>query len=457
MNIFFIWLCSLFFSLIQTVYALEQTNRYAGYRLVEIPDHNKKEWGSTFFATMGWAEAKQAYDDHGLRVPLFNDLGPVRLKELAGVAPVGSGIDPDGKSEQEKLAYVTGYLLGLSQDEASVSFGGSYRQLDFVLQAIQNLGSGLFVQVVVPFKKQKIQNIMAEPFLVKEEYKALGLITASEKYDAVVAIIKNEYSKDETVGLVTKTWKASLNRVLVDAGINDVYKDFNSSSVGDVGLYFGWGGEQRFEHSITKYVEGILRLGLLAPVARIALLDQPFSLPFGAEHHWAVVARGEGEIGFFDYCSLGGSLGSCIYFPKKLEQRLSINKDERGWIRLNKGIFRVDQGSLWDANGYLKVFYDPYGLSAWMGISYYAQGTTTFSEPSDMVVFTKEALFNDVRTKGWHHYMLHWGIAFDAKKVSSKKITPLVMCTYDFSLAGERVWKTNLFGGSLGLYCQWEW
>lgn len=433
---------------------LDETTRYSGYRAFSLPDLNRAPQGTTIAVACDWVESTEAFDEHGIKTSLFSDCGPVLLKPMTkdlSVMPL-----PDFNTlvtEREKFGYMIYNELFLSDDEATILFSGKYRQMQAIFHLMQNLGSGVFLQLEIPVKRQVINAIGWESLLAQDAFKPnVGGKSRDEKYVGLKQLIDDEYTNPAVANQ-----KASFSRMLTESGFEDFKKEFREIGFGDINFYVGWGDRKVFEESIARYAEGSVRIGLVAPVGKTSKEDRVFSLPVGSEHHWAVAARGLVELGLFSWCSVGGSLGSTIFFPKKYKVRLHDKVKAQGWIRLDSERVRVNRGSLWDVNLYTKVIHAPKGLSSWMGVSYSAQGLTHFTEPKDTEIFTNEVLNSDERIGGWQHFGLHWGMQCDARGLSEKKILPLIKCTYDYSLAGEKVWKSNVIGGTLGIYAEWTW
>jgi hypothetical protein len=451
---FLIFLFSiLLFGVTGRVWALDETTRYSGYRASSMPEINKSSHGSTISVAFDWVESTQAFDKKGIKTSLFSDCGPVLLNQFSDAIP-GPITPPDfaAFSEREKFKYLVTNVLQLSDDEATILFSAKYRQMQAVFNVMQNIGSGIFVHLEIPVKKQVINEIGWEPLLPRDKFESVaGGISRDTKYEGLKKLIDDEYEG------ATPGEKGSFQRVLTEAGFVDFRKEFREISFGDISFYLGWAGEKDFEESIVQYAEGALRLGLVGPTGRTTMQDRVFSLPFGSEHHWAVAGRGNGELGLFSWCAVGGSLGATIFFPKKYVMRLHDRAEARGWVRLDSEKVRVNRGSLWDLNLYAKAFYNPWGLSAWMGGSYASQGNTRFTDPVDAEKYSNELLHSDERNTGWQHFGLQFGVAFDVRKISKKRILPLMKCTYDYSVAGEKVWKSNVIGGSLGIYFEWTW
>lgn len=469
--------CALFFGAIATTaLSIDHANRYAGVRFQPFPVHSTEPWATHLDVAYDSARAHHSYGTHGDPTELFNAHGPFRIDVLRPV-PVAPAPDYADQTEQQRVSYAIRDELGLSPDEASLVFSGKYAQEQVAVDIMQHLMSGVFIHVYLPFKEQKLTNIGYRTKLTVDQYASNdGGLTAVEKYEGFLQLIDSQYYLNPgEPPLIPPSDPVSLTKAIEEADLSPLFSNFKHTDIGDPGIYLGWGGEKTFKKSIVDYLNGTLRLGVILPIGRRTEVDQCFSLPFGYEKHWAIAGRGCGEIGMFKVLAVGGSVGASIFFSRSYPKRLKSDPLQNGWLMFDKGVVHVDQGSLWDLSAYVKAQHRPWGLAAWVGAVYFNESPTRFNlrdtvselsrresvaveiRQKNQEEFTKEDLNSDARLKSWHHYVMHFGVSWDAAEWFTRKTGPFLAFTYDYSLAGKYSWRTDVIGGRAGLHCSWKW
>lgn len=407
-----------------------------------MPAHKVYNWATRLQITYSQGSTRNSWNGSERTQPLLSVYGPVDLVKM-GVNSEKTGVTATGET---KTQWGTAGQNFATVDKKAMPKDGTLdllgkfqvRELDFAFQ--QNLFSGFFCQVHLPIKELSLSGVT---------YKNLG----SEKIGTGNVVI------DDFI-------KNKLPLVLQEHGFTSLATPFGASKksgISDILINAGWQGHKEDLSKMIKQLGGNLTAGILIPVAQARDENRVFALPLGYNNHYGFTARGyiEGSL-WTRFLALGIYGGGIMLLPEERDIRMKTDKDQSGWLVLEKGHAKVDQGSLWDIGGYVKAV-PMAGFSFLLGCSYTSQEPTTLTVHDDKFLSTyiaaqaalqvalvsKDSIVNsDKRYAGWHTYVLHARVGYEG---GLERFSPSVVFFYDYPFEGKYSWKTDLIGGSIGL------
>lgn len=431
--------CTLLVSsfLFQSVPALDVPVFYRTPFFQGQPAASTDDW--TVFLTGHYAQGstRKSWNAHSKRGSLFSSHGFFDIGKL--------GLNLDGLAQLPLTHAQWGSGMPLEAGPAiPVEFTGKFRLQEFDLTWRQNLFSGFFAHVSLPFKDIKVTDI--------------GFINRGEA-------IVNGINVDDFLNM-------QLDPILEENGLAPVKTPFKKSGVGDLVITAGWQGETETDVSFIDRLSGQLQAGVLVPLAGKRDINRVFALPLGHDQYFGALGRGNLEVGLWKYLRLGASVGAVIFFDEERAERVTTDLNQNGWILLEKTKVKKVQGAIWDLQAYAQAYRVFGGLSALAGASYTTQERTILSvRDSEYLrayidaqkalnppkIISQNYIANaNKQLEMWEQFALHFLVEYDVKAHSNSSFAPKLSVAYDYSMYGRRAWLTDMLGGSLELQIQFN-
>jgi hypothetical protein len=244
--------CSLFISsfLFQSLPALDVPVFYRTPYFQGQPAASVDDWAVFLKAHYAQGSTCKSWNSHSKRSSLFSSHGFFDIGKL--------GLNQDNLIKLPLTNAQWGAGAPLANGPAiPVEFTGKFRLQEFDVTWRQNLFSGFFAHVSLPFKELKLNDI--------------GFINHGE---AIVSGVN-----------VDNFLNNQLDPILKENGLAPVKTPFKKSGVGDLVITGGWQGETETDVSFIDRLSGLLQAGLLVPLAGKRDINRVFALPLGHDQY----------------------------------------------------------------------------------------------------------------------------------------------------------------------------
>lgn len=411
-----------------------------------------KNWTTVLSARLAYGQTSDSFDKDEETTKLFNDRGAFDLLRL------GLNIEDIASKPTTNIYWGTGGLFENPYDttifepnDGKFKCGGEFTITELDLDLKQNLMWGFYAHLYVPFKDLKIDKI---------EEKNLG------------RGVVNTVNMDDFV-------KTDLPKILEENGLKKITPSFKDSGCGDVALSVGWQG---YSHKLLGFLSsagGLVQCGVVIPAASRQDVTKVFSLPLGYNEHVGIVSRLAAEVTVSNMFALGIQAGSTIFFKDNRDIFLKTEKQQNGWIFLQKARVKEDLGSFWDAGGYIKANLFVKGLDFLIGYSFSKQERTSYEvndsnylktaqaeilaqlqgadpvhigtdAPNIMLISQNDYANSDARLGGWEIQTIHLVAQYDMSEAIKGGWGPLFKLEFNCPIWGKYSWATWTVAGTLG-------
>jgi hypothetical protein len=426
------------------VYAIDVPVYYRASFFQGTPASSIDDWATYLSAAYGEGRAHHSWDHKGEKVSLFSGYGFFDLGKL--------GFGVENMQAKTKEYWEDGVGKFTNAPDLPFDFSGRATVKEFNITWRQNLFSGFFTELYVPFKNLKLDRI------------DLSYKGTFDQKDSMTATIDKAY--------IDAFIADDLPVILSENGIQSDFKaPFKQSGPSDAIFSFGWQGQTTKSLGIIKELRGQLQIGALLPTAVQKIpLGRLFSLPMGANGQMGFVWRAHAEAGFWKFLRLGFSGGAIMYLKQREEARVKTDRRQNGDMLLQFVSVRRDFGSKWDLCGYLQAHNLLGGFSALAGLSLSRQEATrlhisdanylktviakaamgTPPEQRDGRFISKDEVANtDRRLKGWEQLTLHFLAEYDVKAYEPAAWAPKLSLGYDISVGGKHSYLADMLSGAI--------
>ncbi len=417
------------------------------------PSPKIKKWTTSLAVQVGSGDTRKSFNVHEDKTSLFNAHGAFDIVRL------GTGIE-DITSKPVTNAYwgAGGHfadLTGLGANDGKVEVGGHFRttEWDFILQ--QNLFWGFYVHAFLPYKDVKIDQIGTR-----------NLGAANVKGVNITNFMNND-----------------LPAILKENGFTSksFYDRFKKSDCGDLVLSVGWQDYKDYMKGLVTAMGGVAQASVIVPTASDQDINQIFSIPLGYYGSVGFIGRGSAELTLWNILTIGAQIGGIVFLEDDRDFRLKTDKDQNGWLILQKAHGRLDLGSVWDIGGYAKFDKIVRGFSVAIGYSFTKQEETRIHVKDDnylktviqnanppekpwdayytqnVVLVSQDDYANsDSRLVGWETQTLHFVAEYDASIHLKKWWGPFIRVQYSYPIYGKYSWASDFVAGKLGISATWN-
>lgn len=376
---------------------------------------------TSFDVTLGGGSTDKARNQNHKTVPLLNIIGLHSMHELGVNVPNKNLADP-------RDVILTQLALTPARDKfATFSICGNFSIFEADFSYIQNTYYGIFVQAYLPVRKLEIKDI-----------KFVDLSPTDNTFP----------------NKKTPIWQAFLQQFDSILQRYELSKEStDQTGTGDLTFFVGWTHNYQ-ETKLLDFVDITLRLGVLAPTGKTRDEDEIFSLPLGYNGHWGIPFVADAAIGFYDWLTLGAHLQTMFFAKRTAEVRMKTGPQQRGLIKLAKGLAEIDKGAVWNAGGYVKADHFASGLSITLGYSFASQNSDSLC-PCKPNEFDPNIVNSDEILQGWKMHTINLFVEYDFTEQDSR-FGPRLAFLYNAQVGGKRVFKTNILGGNIGLDIAWD-
>ncbi len=392
---------------------------------------------STFYSTSPFSEPR--YTRNGLTTldlqlaggyankAFGSDKKTANLLDIYGfynIANLGVGSISNPLSSDYNALLADLYGSGIGESGAGVlSYSGKFKHFQGNVYLAQNISKGFFLDLVVPFKKLQITDVSFT-----------DVSTGPDTQDIVWLNVRNNLT-------------GILAQYNVDAS------GYSKTGVGDIIISAGWAYSKTDSDSID-FFDTTLKFGIYAPTADKKDENNAFAIALGNDGHVAFPVNFDFALGLFDWFTMGAHVDGVFFASKTKLMRLNTNVNQSGFFKLLEGEAKREMGPQVDVSAYLKADHIFRGLSILGGYNFTYKGHDTLT-PTDLVTFSSTAVNADPMLKSFYSHSILAGVDYDFAD-EGKKYNPHVSFFYTRPVAGKRVFKTNSFGGTLGLHVAWD-
>jgi len=420
--------------LIQTVNAIDLTPFYRASLFQGEAKRDVSNWTSHIDVRYAEGDADQSWNTQEVKTYLFDAYGPCDIRKLGIHLET---IDPITMPKTKQYLEENGsYPANITtKPVGDLSFTGTFRTEEIDLTWQQNIMYGLYLQVHLPFREIKLNNIN---YIHTDT-------TRIEWYDTIMT----DHFDD----------------ILAENGLAPYQTPQHSTQLSDPLVSLGWHGHCTFEKSMITALRGYVQAGILIPTGSRADENRIFSLPFGFNKHWGFHARGNAHATLWKKLVLGLNAGATVFLTQAYDLRLTTSTLQNGWISLEKGRVSVDQGTEWDVTVYAKAERLVGGFSAGGGYSYTQQEKSTVTLKDDSVLATalsngkiqnkNEVINTNDRLSQWYQHVAHVYAQYDFKAHTNSMLAPKFEVAYHYPFLGKHAWPADMWSGTASLALNW--
>lgn len=359
----------------------------------------------------------------GRKVPLLDIYGTYNMHDL------GIGVPHKNLTLPTDLALTNLSLIPSRNCFAQLSFHGKFSTTELDVNLTQNLVHGFFVELALPFRTLKINNI---------------------------AFTDLSPTSDAFPNINTPAWQTFLNlfpEILsqYDLSIDPVFR----RGIGDVSFMAGWTYNcQEFDY--LDYLDFTFKIGVLAPTGKKRNPNLVFDLPLGYNGYFGAPFELASSFGAYDWFTFGGYMGALIFGNRTETMRLKTDATQCGLIKLASGTVCIHQGTIWHAGLFAKADHFCRGLSALIGYTFAQHNNDCVSiAPKDEYNFNPMIVNDDPLFRGWNMHTMHFMLDYDFTQLNMK-FGPHIGFFYNLEIGGKRTFNTSTLQGTLGLDIAWD-
>lgn len=303
---------------------------------------------------------------------------------------------------------------------------GSLSLIEFLPTLIQNLSHGFFLSLTIPVEQIAIKGVN---FVDLSTPKSAGTHISFARWQHAINQLNENMARYGTCIAST-----------------------SNKGLGDIQLLAGWGFNYE-DIEILDYIDFTITAGVNFPTGKHADPAKTFNLPLGYNGHWAIPLIAYGSVGALDWLTLGMRGGVLWFFDRTYCVPMKTAMSQNGWIKLARGNARVNKGSVWHVEEYIKLDHIVENLSFVLGFGHdHARSTCLF--PCDTQTFSTAIVNSDELLKSWTMNRFHCVLEFDMATYQHPH-RPRLAFTVDKAFSGKRIFKTSVFGTYIGVDLEW--
>ncbi len=408
-------------------------------------DRRQKDWTTTLAVRYGEGETRSAFKNNQRKSSLLNLYEPIDLLTL------GHGIEDITSKTETNNFWGTGKPFApgatrLEENDGRVGLLGKIKARELGVTIKQGIFSGFYAKAHVPIREVKIDEIST---------KNLGQADVN-------GVIIDDFVKND------------LPKILRENGFEKFEsfekEHFKETLVSEFLIAAGWQGRGWGSFGPIDWVQGFVQAGVTVPVGGKKNEDKLSEIPLGYNDFWGFNGQVAVELGLWDILIFGVHAGATIFLNAERTIRMRTNKEQDGWIVLDKGRAKIENGTIWNVTGYLRGDRIIQGLSLVAGYSYTKQERTTLNLNDDKFLQTfvdaefaknpprfasKDEIINtDKRYRNWDHHTVHLMAEYDTS-VHIKSYAPFVRVEYSYPILGRRTLTTDMVAGTAGISVVW--
>lgn len=313
-----------------------------------------------------------------------------------------------------------------------MTFSGKFSMSEFDFAYRQNVTKGFFVECMLPVRTLKLDDIARTD---------LTPATGNGGFNQ---------TKAEWVRL-----KNNLDQLIAFYGLDQFTEKFSKTGVGDLSLLVGY--QLVHDPDDDRWYSAIIKAGLVLPTGQERMEKRIFSLPMGNDKNLGLHGGGQLLVGMSPWLALGMHL-DVTYFLKGSEKTFYMKTAyaQNGFLKLGHGDAALKNGTLWHVGFDLTFDHVFAGISPRIGYSFTQQEDATLN-PANTALFSKATANSDSTVQAWNQHVCHFLVDWDCSNfIKNRRWAPRISGFYNLPVSGKNVYKTQLFGGSLGVDIRWK-
>ena len=403
----------------------------------------------------------QGYDACGFKTCLLNIYGPHNMLFLGKGVP-----DQDLSRETDSLMQQLS-LIPQKDNFGKLLFSGQFNAFEMVFSFAQNFTRGFFFHMYLPVRKLEISSFSfcdLSPKRGGQTCRPLNCCDAKSScndhpYDddcdrernCLYKLSDKDYSCPNDENVYWQAFLRMFTRILREhqLSISDVCMDGS----GDITFFLGWTSNyEDFEN--IDYIDGTIRLGVIAPTSHLRDPDFAFSLPLGYDGHTGFIASLDTAFGLYDWVTVGAYLDLIVFNKKTKCMRIKTACEQNGFIKLAKDMVCYDKGNIYNVGAYFKADHIVGGFSFILGYIFAAKQDDYITQ-CGFTCIDCDIANSDQMLKRWRMHTINFLAEYDFSR-ENRKFGPRLGIFYNLVAGGRRIFATDMGGANFGFEVSWD-
>lgn len=360
-------------------------------------------------------------------VPLFDIYGIYNMRVL------GNGVPGKSPTNLADLALINLANTPANGCYAQLSFPGKFRTIEGVINYTQNFVNGVFGQIYIPIRNFKIT---PDQFIDLSPANNGGPTNAS-----------------------TPEWQqflAQFNAILTQYNLS--IAPVTVTGVGAVSIELGWTNNYT-QTEVLDFIDTTIKSGILLSTGTEKNEDLVFDISTGYDKHLGIPITFDMSMGLYEWFTAGVHAGLIGFLDRKKEIRMKTDSTQSGMIKLAKGSANVSFGPIWDIGLFVKADHMRDLISIIIGYTFARKECDTLCplncDALTPPIFDSNIVNTDQMYYGWQMNTMNFVMEFDFTKEDCG-LGPRLGLIANVNMGGKRIFKTNTFGGYVGLDLAWN-
>lgn len=297
-----------------------------------------------------------------------------------------------------------------------ISCDGKFRYCATDITIIQNLINGFFLELIIPFSRVSVKDITST-------------------------------HQSTTTDTHWTTFYNQLDTLL--AAYNTSFNTYHHSLLGDVTILGGWTNNTETSE-IFDFFDTSVRLGVIVPTSKQKDTTSAFAIAPGYNGHVGIPIIATTAWGLYDWLTIGAHAKGVYFLKDNSFQRIHTNKEETGYLTLQRTSTRESLGNIWNMGTFLKADHIIRGFSLQCNYNYTMQEKTEL-ELFDTTLFSNTIVNTHEMLQKWSMHELQCALEYDFAQ-DGQKFNPHVKVFYAQTIKGSRCYLNKSGGFNTGLY-----
>ncbi len=297
-----------------------------------------------------------------------------------------------------------------------LSCDGKFRYCTTDVTIIQNLINGFFLELIIPFSRVSISNI-------------------------------TRTHQSTTIDTQWTTFYNQFDTLL--AAYNTSFSAYHHSLLGDITILGGWTNNTETSE-IFDFFDTSVRLGVIVPTSKQKDTTSTFAIAPGYNGHVGIPIIGTTAWGLYDWLTIGAHVKGVYFLKNDSFQRVHTNKEETGYLTLQRTSARESLGNIWNIGTFFKADHIIRGFSLQCNYNYTIQEKTEL-ELFDTTFFSNTIINANDALQKWSMHELQGSIEYDFAQ-DGQQFNPHIKVFYAQTIKGSRCYLNKSGGFNTGLY-----